>query len=82
MPGNSNVAPMDRQQVSNQPKMATDAASGVESTRIIGDNSITVNRIEKSQLSPRLEDCRPNVGPMLGPRAALLRMHRGYGAGR
>jgi AraC-like DNA-binding protein len=34
---------MDRQQASNQPKMATDAASGVEYTRVIGDDSITVN---------------------------------------
>jgi hypothetical protein len=67
MPGNSNVAPMDRQQASNQPKMATDAASGVEYTRVIGDDSITMTGTGTSLLSSRLADGRPNAGPIMDP---------------
>jgi len=46
---------------------STDAASGVEYTRVIGDDSITVNGTGTSLLSSRLADGRPNAGQILDP---------------
>jgi hypothetical protein len=67
---------MNRPQTPAPPELAVDATSGVESARVIGAVSLSVNGIETHLLPLELAGGPPNAGSMPGLCIAYLRMHR------